>query len=66
MFYDANIAWLGAYAGTPNHAVCVTCHNPHGTSMVNPGTGVTDGTKNNKMMIYRWVQPTELCNKCHP
>lgn len=60
MFYDANIAWLGAFNGPPNYGLCISCHNPHGTKVVSPRP---DG--NNKMMIYRWDTPAVLCVRCH-
>lgn len=71
MFYDRNLvsaAVLGTYDGIPNFALCVSCHNPHGTTISNPrGGGGTspraDG--NNKMMIYWWENPGVICIRCH-
>jgi cytochrome c2 len=60
MFYDVNLAWLGAYNGYPNFMPCITCHNPHGTNTV--GSSV-DGS--NKMMIVNWNPSSALCAKCH-
>jgi cytochrome c553 len=61
MFYDANITWLGTFNGAPNFGLCVSCHDPHGT---NVSSSRLD--QNNKMMVYRWTRPAELCSKCHP
>jgi hypothetical protein len=60
MFYDANITWLGAFNGSPNYMLCVTCHNPHGTSTVNVGAPNPD----NRMVIFAW-KPAALCAQCH-
>jgi hypothetical protein len=61
MFYDQNVSSYGPFDGAPNYGLCVTCHNPHGTNVSSP-----KNTGNNKMVIFRWERPAELCNKCHP
>ena len=58
MFYEKNIKNLTI--ALPNYALCVSCHNPHGTNVVSPRA---DG--NNKMAIFRWMRPAKLCTKCH-
>lgn len=71
MFYDRNLvdaATLGIYDGIPNFALCVTCHNPHGTKITNPRGGTRLSPRpdeNNKMMIYWWEDPGVICIRCH-
>jgi hypothetical protein len=61
MYYDRNLTnALGGYDGAPNFALCVSCHNPHGTNVTSPRADL-----NNKMMLYRWSGPSTLCAKCH-
>jgi hypothetical protein len=63
MFFDRNLksaATFGAYDGAPNFALCVSCHDPHGTNVVSPRADL-----NNKMMLYKWSNPSTLCVKCH-
>jgi hypothetical protein len=60
MFYDRHLTNLSGIDTTPNYALCVTCHDPHGTGVTSPRA---DG--NNKMMLYRWANPSRLCTKCH-
>jgi hypothetical protein len=63
MFYDRNLvnaAILGSYDGIPNWAVCISCHEPHGSNVVSPRAD-----QNNKMMNYRWSTPSQLCVHCH-
>ena len=60
ILYDVNISWLGSFNGKPNFALCISCHNPHGTSTISPR-----GDRNNKMVLYRWKLPSTLCNLCH-
>jgi len=63
MFYDRNLksaATFGGYDGIPNWALCVSCHNPHGTDVKSPRDDL-----NNKMAIYRWATPAKLCARCH-
>jgi hypothetical protein len=52
---------LTSYASPaePDYAVCVSCHNPH-------GTGVTDTEGSNKMLRDTWRSaPNTLCRTCH-
>jgi hypothetical protein len=63
MFYDRNLksaVTFGGYDGVPNFALCVSCHDPHGTSVVSPRADL-----NNKMAIFIWKSPTQLCAQCH-
>jgi hypothetical protein len=59
IFYDRHLRSLGSYDGVPNHLLCVSCHDPHGTPVT------TAGNRNNRMMLYRWESPATLCAKCH-
>jgi hypothetical protein len=61
MFHDANVTWLGPFNGSPNFALCVSCHNPHGTDVVQPGENGS-----NHMLIYQYKMPSLLCRACHP
>jgi hypothetical protein len=60
MFYDKHLKTNVTYDGLPNFAVCVSCHDPHGTNVVSPRADL-----NNKMMLYKWSNPSTLCVKCH-
>jgi hypothetical protein len=63
MFYDRNLknaATFNGYDGAPNYALCVSCHNPHGTNVASPRADL-----NNKMVIFRWKTPAQLCAQCH-
>ena len=63
MFFDRNLkssTSFGVYDGQPNFALCVSCHDPHGTNAASPR-----GDLNNKMMLYKWANPSTLCVKCH-
>ena len=48
-----------AAAGAPFYAPCVTCHDPHGTTLVE-----TTRTSN-RMVRDKWTEPPTLCNTCH-
>jgi hypothetical protein len=48
-----------AAAGPPNYATCVTCHDPHGTSLVQTMRS------SNRMVRDSWVVPPTLCLACH-
>jgi hypothetical protein len=45
--------------GAPNFVPCVGCHNPHGTTAVEP----TSPT--NRMVLDAWKTPPTLCARCH-
>jgi hypothetical protein len=63
MFFDRNLksaATFNGYDGPPNFAICVSCHDPHGTNAASPRADL-----NNKMMLYKWSNPSTLCVKCH-
>jgi predicted CXXCH cytochrome family protein len=47
--------------GTANfdYAPCISCHNPHGTNIVEPSKDT------NRMLRDLWVDPETLCLKCH-
>ena len=61
IFYDRNLKYLGpTYDPLNNHALCVSCHDPHGTSLISPR-----GDGNNKMVLDRWMSPATLCARCH-
>jgi hypothetical protein len=48
-----------AATGSPFYATCVTCHDPHGTTLVE-----TTRTSN-RMVRSKWTVPPDLCNACH-
>jgi hypothetical protein len=64
MFFDRNLksaATFGGFDGGTNYALCVSCHDPHGTNAASPRADL-----NNKMMIFKWSNPSTLCAQCHP
>jgi hypothetical protein len=53
---DLNTA---ANAGDVDYATCVSCHDPHGTTVAEP-------TKSsNRMVRDSWITAPTLCNVCH-
>ena len=53
---DLNTA---ANAADVDYAPCVSCHDPHGTTVVEP-------TKtSNRMVRDNWISAPTLCNACH-
>jgi hypothetical protein len=64
-FIDSDVSTT--VAGAPNHAPCVSCHNPHGTMVTDTkakGT-VQEASGTNRMLIDDWRQPSTLCVDCH-
>ncbi len=51
---------LNTSATGSKYATCVSCHDPH-------GTGVVEATRSsNRMVRDKWIaEPVELCNACH-
>ena len=45
--------------GTTDYAPCASCHDPHGTTVVE-----TTRTSN-RMVRDTWTEPTTLCDRCH-
>jgi len=58
MYYDRNLKT--GFDAAPDYALCVSCHDPHGTSLTSPR-----GDGNNKMVILQWMDPPALCARCH-
>jgi len=48
-----------ASTGGQTYVVCISCHNPHGTAMVE------DGKSTNRMLRDRWGGSDTLCLVCH-
>lgn len=48
-----------AAAGPPSFATCVTCHDPHGTTLAQTLRS------SNRMVRDSWVVPPTLCVACH-
>ena len=48
-----------AATGAPFYAPCISCHDPHGTTLVE-----TTRTSN-RMVRDKWTFPPTLCNACH-
>jgi hypothetical protein len=56
--FDAELN-TNANAADVDYAPCVSCHDPHGTGVVEP-------TKSsNRMVRDNWISPYTLCNRCH-
>ena len=54
----------GANCADTDYAPCVSCHDPHGTGLVEPGSPET-----NFMMRRKWItfdSDPYLCMGCHP
>ena len=48
-----------AATGVPFYVPCISCHDPHGTTLVE-----TTRTSN-RMVRDKWTEPPTLCNTCH-
>jgi len=49
-----------ASTGGRSYAVCISCHNPHGTNVVEAGKAT------NRMLRDKWASDTStLCVECH-
>lgn len=56
---DSDLTTLAAGEG-PDHALCISCHDPHGTGTVEPSEG-----GGNHMVRARWITGSDLCVRCH-
>lgn len=52
--------WTGRTA-EPDHAICVSCHDPHGTA-IDPAV---EKENTNRMLRETWVSNNNLCLVCH-
>jgi len=49
----------GANIADVDYAPCVSCHDPHGTTVVEPTR------TSNRMVRDKWTNPPTLCSTCH-
>jgi hypothetical protein len=49
---------------TPFYAACVSCHDPHGTTLVPQGSAIVN-KPSNRMLRDNWGSPATLCLVCH-
>lgn len=50
--------------GAPFYATCVSCHDPHGTTLVPQGSAIASRSSN-RMLRDNWGSPATLCLVCH-
>ena len=55
---DSDLSTYASRTG-PNYATCVSCHDPHGTGIVETGSS------SNYMLRAKWRSSSALCDTCH-
>jgi hypothetical protein len=56
---DSDMSTLAARED-PDYALCVSCHDPHGTGTIEPLR-----TRSNRMVRFQYLSRNELCRACH-